>query len=238
MPTKYKSMKNILTYILIFSFIASCNTKPQGNMVVKGNIKGLKKGTIYLQKLKDTLLVSVDSVELNGQGEFILSDQIESPEIYYVGLNEIPDEKIIFFGEEGEFIVNSKLEKFATSAEVKGLENQVLLEEYQEMVKKFNGKNLDLIKEIFDARKEGDSSTVKEKELEQEGLNRRKYLYTTNFALLHSETEIAPFLALTELYNANIKLLDTINNSLSIDVANSKYGVQLNSYIEKIKVNE
>ena len=51
-------------------------------MIIQGQIKGLKKGTLYLQKMKDTILVSVDSVQINGDGNFILSDEVESPEVY------------------------------------------------------------------------------------------------------------------------------------------------------------
>ena len=66
-------------------------------------------------------------------------------------------------------------------------------------------------------------------------MNTNKYLYTTNFALRNADQEIAPYLALSELFDANIKLLDTINNSLSAPIKTSKYGKQLADYVEKIK---
>jgi len=40
------------------------------------------------------------------------------------------------------------------------------------------------------------------------------------------------------LYNANTKLLDTVNNSLSEKVKASKYGVELNTFIKNIKKTE
>jgi hypothetical protein len=43
---------------------------------------------------------------------------------------------------------------------------------------------------------------------------------------------------LTELYDANIQLLDTINKSLSEKVKNSTYGKRLNTYITEIKDKE
>ena len=79
---------------------------------------------------------------------------------------------------------------------------------------------------------------LEKSELDEKKLLRRRYLYTTNYALLHSDTEVAPFLALTELYNVNIKLLDTINNSLTEKVKTSKYGKQLNEFVLKIKSQE
>jgi hypothetical protein len=40
------------------------------------------------------------------------------------------------------------------------------------------------------------------------------------------------------LADANIKLLDTINKSLSDKIKNSRYGKELNSFVERIKLSE
>jgi hypothetical protein len=231
-------MKKLLPYIIVFSLIVSCGKSHNGTMTVNGTINGLKKGTLFLQKMKDTLLVSVDSIQLNGTSDFILAHDIESPEIYYITLGEKPEEQIMFFGEKGEITITSKLAKFTTSAKITGSSNQLLFEEYKEMSSKFNGKQLDYIKERFEAAQAKDQELILEIEKSENNLIKRKYLYTTNFALVHSDTEVAPFLALTELYNANIKLLDTINNSLSSDVKASKYGIQLDKFVNNIKKNQ
>jgi len=228
-------MKKSLLFIIVVSLVISCGKSHEGNMLVKGNIDGLKKGTLYLQKIKDTLLITVDSIQLKGESNFILSDNVESPEMYYITLGEISNEKMAFFGEKGEITVSSKLAKLATSLKITGSSNQVVLDEYKAMIQKFNGKQLDLIKAKFDAMKDSDSEAQLETEVAERNLIKRRYLYTTNFALTHADTEVAPYLALTELYNANIKLLDTINNSLSEKIKISKYGSQLNDFVQKIK---
>ena len=231
-------MKKIISLIALISFIISCNNTKSGSMIVKGNIDGLKKGTLYLQKFKDTTLVSVDSIELNGKSDFIFADEIETPEIYYLVLDKKLDQKIVFFGEKGEINITSKLSKFAVSAKITGSKNQTLLEEHKAMAQKFNGKQLDLYKEKFDAQKIGDTALVSKIEKQETSLIKRKYYFSTNFAVNNGEYEVAPYIALTELYNANIKLLDTINNSLSKNVKASKYGLELNSFITDIKKNE
>jgi hypothetical protein len=231
-------MKKIFGSLLVISLLISCNGKKNGNMIVNGTIDGLKKGTIYLQKLKDTTLISVDSVSLNGINTFILTDNVESPEIYNLTLSEKPDETITFFGEKGEITINTKLSKFAFSAKIKGSKNQELLEEHQKMLKKFNDSQLDLIKEKFDAKKNNDDALLAQIEKKESNLLRRKYLYATNFAIQHGTYEVAPYIALTDLYYANVKLLDTINNSLSKKVKKSKYGLELKKFIKSIKKNE
>lgn len=53
-----------LLFLLGLSIIA-CNSTTENTMVVSGNVKGLKKGTLYLQKVNDTVLVTVDSLKID-----------------------------------------------------------------------------------------------------------------------------------------------------------------------------
>ena len=70
----------VLGFVLL---IASCSSKKEGNMIVNGQIKGLKKGTLYLQKIEnDTLLKTIDSVAVLGSDQFTLTANIEEPEMY------------------------------------------------------------------------------------------------------------------------------------------------------------
>jgi hypothetical protein len=231
-------MKKIFSSLFIITLLISCSKNKTGSMVVNGNIDGLKKGTVYLQKYKDTLLVSVDSVQLNGLNTFVLVDELESPEIYFITLDKKADERITFFGEKGELTVNSKLDKFSTSAKITGSKNQEKLEEFNDIYRQFNSKQLDFIKEKFEATKINDTAALSNIEKNEANLIKRKYYYTTNFSIQNADKEIAPYIALTELYNANIKLLDTVNNSLTNEIKASKYGVELEKFINDIRKKE
>ena len=122
-------MKKVFVGCLLV-FLAACSKEKElGNMLVKGKIKGLKKGTLYLQKMKDSLLVSVDSIRLFGVNDFVLTDHITSSEIYYITLNG-QQNRISFFGQEGTITVNDKVEKFGIKPTIQGSENQNIFEEY------------------------------------------------------------------------------------------------------------
>jgi hypothetical protein len=231
-------MKKIIGFIALIALLISCDKNEQGNMVVKVTIDGLKKGTVYLQKVKENILISVDSIQLNGEPTFMLYGDVESPEIYFLALDKIAGERISFFGEKGEITINAKLEKFATSAKITGSVNQVLLEEHKAIAQKFNSKKLDLVVEKFNAYKINDTALASKIERSEANLIRRKYYYTTNFAVVNASHEVAPYLALTELFDANIRLLDTINNSLSKEVKASKYGKELDKFIKEINTAE
>jgi hypothetical protein len=231
-------MKKILLLVIVVSIVISCGKSHEGSMLVKGNIDGLKKGTVYLQKYVDTTLMPVDSVQLNGESDFILADDVSNAELYYITINEVPNKSISFFGEKGEININSKLEKLEFSAKITGSKNQDLLDEYKKMASKFQNKQLDYIKERFEAQKANDENLLAEIEKNENSLLKRKYLYTANFAMTHPDAEVSPYLAVTELYYANVKLLDTVNNSLTNRVKASKYGEQLEEFIKNIKESE
>jgi hypothetical protein len=72
-------------------------------------------------------------------------------------------------------------------------------------------------------------------ETEQNDILKRKYLYTTNFAVNNGDYEVAPYVALAEIYDINLKFLDTIQKSMSPKVAKSLYGKKLNDYIAERK---
>ncbi|WP_028888473.1 DUF4369 domain-containing protein [Tenacibaculum ovolyticum] len=232
-------MKKFIT-IFVFAVIAfACSSKKEGNMIVKGQIKGLKKGTLYLQKMKDTVLVSVDSMALLGDDKFTLSDNIESPVMYYITFDEnTRDKRLMFFGEKGEITINDKLEEFGFSPKIKGSKNQEVMNKFRDIDRKFKEQNLDFIKQDLEARQAKDEELINRIALDYKKMVRRRFLFSTNFAIAHADSEAAPYIALTELFNANIKLLDTINSSLSKNVKSSDYGKKFQNFITKIKTKE
>ncbi|NMH86416.1 DUF4369 domain-containing protein [Flavivirga algicola] len=231
-------MKNI-TFLLLAFLIISCSEK-QHDLIVKGHIKDLKKGTIYLKRISDSTLVTVDSLVINGNSQFELQSDLESPEIFFLDLdkNSSEEDRIAFFADKGITEINTTLKNFVFDAKINGSEQQKTLEEYKAIMSRMNHRNLDLIKERFEAHKSNDTAKIKELDKESENSLKRRYLYTVNFALNNKDSEVAPYLALSEIYNARINFLDTINNSLTPKVKNSKYGKELQLFIDKIKASE
>ncbi|MEL4455349.1 DUF4369 domain-containing protein [Lutimonas vermicola] len=230
-------MKKIGMIMVIAITVMACSKENENTMYVKTSVKGLKKGTFYLQKQLDSMIISVDSVDVSGKEDFLLTDEVESPEMYYLTLGN-SSKRIAFFGEKDTVMIETQLDLFALKAKVTGSENQKLLDDFSAMQQQFNNQKLDLVKEEFEARKAGSQDSIDIVAKKLKNWQRKKYLYTTNFAVKNANYEVAPYIALTELVNANIKLLDTINNSLTPEVKASKYGKQLDAFISEIKVSE
>lgn len=231
-------MKKVFVAFLLV-IIVSCSKEKQGNMIVQGQIKGLKKGTLYLQKLKDSLVVSVDSISLLGKNTFTLSDNIESPQMYYLTFDaNTSEKKIMFFGEKGTITISDDVDRFGVNTKIEGSQNQKVFDDYKKMTSRFQDKQLDLLKANFDAQKDNDLKKSDSITKVSENLIKKRYLFSVNFALNNLDSEASAYITLTDLINANIKFLDTINNSLTDKVKTSFYGKKLEQFILDIKEKE
>lgn len=227
---------------LIGLLLVACSGDSEKTMTVNGSIKGLKKGKLYLQQLQDTVLVTLDSLEVQGSGDFSFKTDIESPDIYYLYLvkndyNDIND-RIIFFGEPGVINIKTTWNAFDFGAEITGSKTHEKLEEYNKGMSRYNKKNLELLQLRLDPKIKRDS-TMADSLIKLGDKNiYRSYAYALNFALNNKDSYIAPYIAINEVADANVKYLDSIYNTLSPEVAGSKYGKKLEAYLKDIKSKE
>jgi len=106
------------------------------------------------------------------------------------------------------------------------------------LIKQFNNKSLDLIKANFEAQQEQNIAKSDSLRKVSESYGKRRFKYALNFSMNHLDSEVAPYIVLTELYNANIKALDTVYNNLDEKILNSKYGLELKKFVEDVKLKE
>jgi hypothetical protein len=233
-------MKKIILAFVTLALLTSCNkTDSKGNLHIKGNIKGLKKGTLYIQRIVDTALVAIDTITIDGKSKFTSDLDLKSPEMLYLfldrGVSNSLDNNLIFFAEPGNITIETNLDSYITSAKVTGSKNHDLFEEYKIINSRFKDENLTLLEQKFNAIKRQNTKAVDSLTLRQNSNTKRRYLYATNFAINHRDYEIAPYIALSDIYDINIKYLDTIQKSMSPKVSQSLYGKKLNNYISSIK---
>lgn len=219
-------MKKIY-FLTLLIFLSSCSSN-KNKMIVTGNIDGLKKGTVYLQQQQDSIIVNLDSININGNSEFILNTEIEEPDIYYLYLDKYDGDSlndiITFFGNTGEIKINSRLQTFDSSYEISGSKNSELLDEYLSIIRKYNLQNLDLLEIFYKAQIENNQTKIDSVNTQIENLIKRKYLYTLNFATNNSEFEISPYLAVSQIADANQGFLLKLYDTLPENIKNSKYG--------------
>lgn len=238
-------MKKIFLITMACIALMACNEKEETtttNVHITGDIKGLSQGKLYLQKIQDSALVIVDSIIINGDSKFESHIKLNSPEMLYLSLdrgqtNSI-DNSLPFFAEPGNIKIETTLKEFFAAAKITGSKNHDLWMKFDSINKRFNEENLVLIEKRLKNEMKPNLVTTDSIEQAYQKLLKRKYRYTAHFAVTNANKEIAPYLALSEIADINTPYLDTIQKSMTPEVAKSKYGKMLNEYIKEVKTKE
>ena len=232
-------MKRFLKYFLLLFFV-KCSNDLDKNLNISGSIKGLRKGKLYLQKyINDSILIDIDSLKIDGVENFEFNDSLDQAQFYFLTLKKDETDttmnKIPFFAERGEIKINTRLNTFLSSARIEGSDNQILWEEYLTVIRKFNNQNIDLVKKYLE--KKGEFNTDKRNQLFERKsnlINRKKTLYSLNFAMNNSGKEISAYIGLYELNNVSKKYLDSLYSRLETKIKNSFYGNKLKKKLENL----
>ena len=236
-------MKKTILAFFSLVLLVSCNkNESKENVHITGNIKGLKSGTLYIQRVVDSSLVAIDTIKINGSSTFTSDIDLKSPEMLYLfldrGVTNSLDNNILFFAEPGNINIETTLDSYISDAKITGSKNQELLDEYKKINSRFKDENLTLIEQKFNAIKSKNANAIDSLSAKQDSNIKRKYLYATNFAINNKDHEVAPYIALSEIYDINIKYLDTIQKSMTPKVAQSLYGKKLTEYVTSIKAQK
>lgn len=237
-------MKKFVVLLSAVGILLACQNKEnkEGNLHLSGNIKGLKQGKLYIQKLQDTILTVIDTIQFDGESTFESHITIESPEMLYLfldrGQTNSIDNNLSFFAEPGKMTIETDLESFFANAVIKGSKNHELFEQFKSINTRFNNQQLELLELELNAKKNNNANQMDSIQKEKDKILKRKYLYAINFALTQKDYEVSPYIALSEFYDAQLKYLDTIQKSVSPKVAKSKYGKMLEEFIAERKKSE
>lgn len=229
-------MKKLILLLSATILLFSCDKKkPANNLEITGFIKDLKKGTLYIKKVKDTSLIAIDTIIIDGDSHFVSNIIVDAPEMYYLildrGTTISGDNSISFFAEPGKMKIESTLGFYSSDVKITGSKNQELYDEYKKVANQFVDKNLDLVESKFAAFQSKDNVELQKIQQKQDAILKRRYLYTTNFAVNNGDFEVSPYVTLSEISDINVKYLDTIQKRMSPKISKSIYGKKLNELI-------
>ena len=122
-------------FLFLVAIVTGCsNNKKEMNLNVI--INGFKKGNIYLQKIQDSTLTNIDSIFIENNKSIVLKHQINSPQIFFINLDiSKKDNRIEFFGEEGDITIKTNLKNFSSEFEVSGSYNDSIYRKYLNIIK-------------------------------------------------------------------------------------------------------
>ena len=126
--------------------------------------------------------------------------------------------------EVNTILSSNSLGSYKRSFEVRGKKNIELMEEFKIFEKQFMSKRDELNdkRKIFIEINDVERLDSIQKLLEV--LQYKSYLYTANFAINNSDSEIAPYLGVKKIADAKIKILEAIEEKLTEKVKKSRYG--------------
>lgn len=231
-------MKHTIAKLFLITLLVSCSS-PKKDMQVTVEVENLKKGTFYLERVQDSVLVAVDSIFLGREEAVVLQADLDHPELFYILLdrnqtNDI-DNRIPFFGHAGEISIQTTLDDYVTKAEVSGSPTQEIYNAYLRVIRQFNNEELDLLAAYLQAQISQNADSLTLVKQQTASLSKRKILFTVNFAVNNANSVVAPYLALSELPKVSKSFLDTIAASMSDDVANSRYGMFLTDFLSELE---
>ena len=121
------------------------------------------------------------------------------------------------------------------SFDVKGKKNIALMQTFQSFERQFISKR-DSLKKVQRALIEiNEPEKVDSIQDLLNVLEYKSYLFTANFAINNADSNIAPYLAITKIADAQIPILESIDKKLSPKVKNSKYGKKFTKLLDQRK---
>lgn len=121
-------MKKYLS-ILSFVFATSSVFAQQGQFELKGHIKGLSAGTVYLQRFDNKSFITVDSAQISG-GDYQFNTKLKLPELYGLTIDKNANPVYVFL-EDKKISVTSDTSSFNRSTVVTGSATNDLFYQYK-----------------------------------------------------------------------------------------------------------
>jgi hypothetical protein len=155
---------SIITLFAVLLVVGCGKKESEKNMHITGNIKGLKKGTLYIQKVVDTSLVAIDTITIDGNSTFTSDLDIKSPEMYYLfldrGVTNSLDNNLPFFAEAGTINIETSLDMFLSGAKITGSKNNEKYAEFKKVKTRFTDQNLTLMEQKLNAFKNNNTKAI------------------------------------------------------------------------------
>ena len=226
-------MRRFLLSLSATVFLVSCSSNTK-NTEVTIIVDGLKKGTVYLQKITESGLVNLDSIESNGNEKLNLSLNLDHPELLYAYLDKFDgssfNDRLAFFAEPGEIQISTTLNNFENAAVVSaGVEHEEF-KKLQQMLSRFTKKDFELM-QLAQTDRITDEHFVDSIVNQSNSNNIKRYQFIANYALTNPNKYVSAYLITSEGEELNPRWKDSIFNSFSDAIKKSKYGQLLNSQL-------
>ena|GEM_PF-2511196 len=207
------SFRISLAMIVLSYTILSCSGNKKTGPALDVRIIGLDKGTVYLKAFEnDTLLKIIDSAKVKGQKQIRFDLHGVPPQLLLLEVKERPGEYLMFFSDDTLVQITTELDRFGYAKRITGGTNVRLWRQYKDMLMQYNSRKLDLVKAMLTARQKRDTIALDSVQRKLQSIERRRKLFSYNFALSKPFAPVRAYVAYTE-FRDNPAALDSIYHS-------------------------
>ena len=236
-------MKKTLLLLAVVLVFVSCKKLADGEYEITGNVKGMKTGTVYLEKQSPMGMGTqpVDTVKII-DGKFVIKGKTKETEISFIQIEKLQG-KIPFILEGGEIEITVDKDSLFKSKTVGTYSNDEftkfndesnkIQKRLQKKVTEFQNKNMAIINE---AQKNNDTLTMSKLRDEYEFIQKDITDYTFTYPKTHPKSFISVLIIQMMVNNPKYaKEIEPLYNSLDESLKKTKPGKSIKSGIDASK---
>lgn len=225
-------MRNALTILVFVLTVLSCQSA-KDQYSIKGSIKGVETGKVYLQKLVDGQPQSVDTANVVG-GNFTFKGKMEMPDIRFLRLNE-QDYLAQFFLDNASITITANKDSLR-STKITGSPTHDVFKIYIAEMEKLSNEVKTLQDKYQNAMSMNNTDVAEKAKIDYQAMIDNNKVYTKNFVKEHSNSVVSAYITLFQLANQiDGTELDSITSKFAPEISKSEYVVKLKELVQEQK---
>jgi peroxiredoxin len=225
---KYLVIFQIAFILLIFN---GCVSNSDG-YEINGTISGYDSSYVFLKKITEYNLVSVDSVMVIGE-KFKFKGVLPSPQMHYLMFGDMNRLSKIFL-ENSKINFNAHIDSLQI-AQIYGSESHNDFVSYEDEIHPFENKMADLFQQYKAASDQGNSQLMNQIDSTRNALNKDMDTFIKNFIGTNKSSAVAPYILFKISGKLKVSELDSLFDLLDNSLEESLYTQSLKKRIEILK---
>ncbi len=224
-------MRSIYLLVLGIFLLASCSNND--SYKIEGKVENVAEGWIFIKKVVENELKSVDSVELK-DGKFTFEGKQDSPEMVYVMMAE-QRQPLMLFLENAKIELTVNFDSIA-GAKVTGSKSHEQYVEFNTKLEPFSKKQEELYNQYMEAQMSQDSAKVAGIIAQYDKLYEEQKVAIKDYIKANTASFVAAYVAKSHLsYELDFGGLDSLLAQFDASIANSSYITDMKSRADVLR---
>ncbi len=221
-------------FVFLFNSCSQSDSETKTNFSIKGEVSNVNDKWLYLKKISEGGLKTVDSV-LVKDGSFNISGYTEAAELFLLAPKE-SRQMFRIFVTKGDLTLKGDIEKPMETEVTGSKEHDLFMTFFKSIDSKFSERSRKLSAKYYEAKSNKDNATMAEAMAENEKLMEERKNFIIDFVRKNNTSSVAAYLCLFELANyLKFEEIQELKNGLSGEAVKTPYFKELDS---KLKVIE